>query len=582
MGHERRQRRGECRKMRGGMVAKWKETAKEHKKDGAIASKEDGAIANQVRFHALFKKWLEVRDLGDSLQRDANVGDMLVYKCVGTKFKKYDDSDTDDDWGSSWRSNEGSCEDMCTAFHGTFWYALWSVIFCGSLLESHDGDLGHDHLVNEPGVYVAPKLDTALGYARTHNLFDDGCYHQLALKVRVDRKTRTGHRKRSSGHHQWIFNRGDVEVHAIYVKVNSQPAAGDERLRDWDAHLEVLPPTPNVERPAQISSLGLRPQGEVDIRDKAPPHPPIRGHSCYVSFDSSAESMARKAEAALPSKSTPLWMKEEAALPSSDEDSDGRNPWCEDGTVEDLQAASSRQPFHFRVPQAGSPLADLGSCTTQELEFALVGEGLKCNAPHADLVKLLHEAPAKKEKAQEEILKRPWRRENKESKRKQDEAQHVHETSMPGPFCHYDRLRKAWLSPVPVAEPETQTMSNILLVEIPTNVDQRVIAQYFGDEYGFVELDFVSDACCRVVYRSHFWANRAKTAIEQRSLIRCTFARPAKTLGDSSVPCDTIRRAREDFGPPASPVSSETEPRSDMATFAAIADSRPLPQQKDI
>ena len=213
---------------------------------------------------------------------------------------------------------------------------------------------------------------------------------------------------------------------------------------------------------------------------------------------------------------------------SSDEDCDGPNPWREDDTVEDPLAASSRQPF--RVPQAGSPLADLRRFTTQELTFALVGEGLKCHGQHGDLVKRLHRAPSPEEKR-----RRPWRQERKRKQESVTEAKPP-ETSMPGAFCHYDRLRHACISPVPEAKPPDSVTSNILRVEIPPNVAQGDVEFFVVKEYGFVEADFVSEACCMVKYKTIFWANRAKTAIERFMLLHCTFAGPAKTSGDSIVP----------------------------------------------
>ena len=71
--------------MRGGKVNSWKDAAKPHT-DGAIDKSPGNLESHHEKFHALFEKWLEVRDLGASLERVANDGDMLVYNCVGTKF----------------------------------------------------------------------------------------------------------------------------------------------------------------------------------------------------------------------------------------------------------------------------------------------------------------------------------------------------------------------------------------------------------------------------------------------------------------------------------------------------------------
>jgi len=130
------------------------------------------------------------------------------------------------------------CESSWTvAFHGTWWYALWSILSSGVLLESNDKELGHDFW--EPGVYCSPLEETANHYGRSHVIFGDGTYHRVALELRVDAKQRKKQRKR--GGEQWVFPNGAVHIHSLMIQINKPPQCGEERLRSWDPDLEVLP-----------------------------------------------------------------------------------------------------------------------------------------------------------------------------------------------------------------------------------------------------------------------------------------------------------------------------------------------------
>merc|ERR1719433_463460 len=81
-----------------------------------------------------------------------------------------------------------SSPDWETAWHGTWWYAVWLILKSGVFLESNDRSLGHDFW--EPGVYCSPSLDTGLWYARPQILFGDGVYYRIIFELRVDPATR--------------------------------------------------------------------------------------------------------------------------------------------------------------------------------------------------------------------------------------------------------------------------------------------------------------------------------------------------------------------------------------------------------
>ena len=130
-----------------------------------------------------------------------------------------------------------SSESWVCAFHGTWWYAIWSVARSGVVLASDSYAKGHNFW--EPGVYCSPLLETALGYARPQVLFADDTYHRVLLELRVDPRKRL--RSRQRGGQQWVFPAEAVSIFAIWVQMNAPPQAGEERLRDWDPSLEAVP-----------------------------------------------------------------------------------------------------------------------------------------------------------------------------------------------------------------------------------------------------------------------------------------------------------------------------------------------------
>ena len=63
------------------------------------------------------------------------------------------------------------------SYHGTWWYALRSVVTSGIMLESNDSERGHEI----EGVYCTPLISTARGYARPQVLFGDGAKRAVAI-----------------------------------------------------------------------------------------------------------------------------------------------------------------------------------------------------------------------------------------------------------------------------------------------------------------------------------------------------------------------------------------------------------------
>lgn len=222
------------------LVEKWREASKP-RREGAIARMPPVAKAD---FTTLFEEWLQARNLEDTLERVENQRGWFVYKYKRDPVVKAEET---------WEQ----------AFHGTWWYSLWSVLDCGVFLESDDKALGHDFW--EPGVYCSPMLATGRWYARPQNIFGDGAYHRVLFELRVDPARRK--RERQRGGVQWVFPTAAVALHAIWVQVNSPPANGEERVREWEAELEMLP-RDDVSHPTPTLTYRLGANGTVVWPDK--------------------------------------------------------------------------------------------------------------------------------------------------------------------------------------------------------------------------------------------------------------------------------------------------------------------------
>lgn len=224
-----------CKESRENLVNQWREVSKP-KRQGAVAAKPRGA---KVDFPDLFEHWLEVRGLRDALERVDDERGWLVYR-----YKRLPVVEPSDSWE--------------VAYHGTWWYSIWSILESGVMLESNDMAAGHDFW--EPGVYVSPMLETARWYARPHQLFGDGVYHRVILDLLVDPERRK--RSRQRGGVQWVFDCPAVALRGLRVQVNAPPANGEERVNEWDPQLEALPPY--CDRPEPTVNPRQGPWPEVD------------------------------------------------------------------------------------------------------------------------------------------------------------------------------------------------------------------------------------------------------------------------------------------------------------------------------
>ena len=189
----------------------------------------------RISFGEMLQKWLYARGLDKKLRCDAfslpsedyirslpqlrTASPIIYYTYTGSVVQA----------GEHWDE----------AYHGTWWYGLWSILESGVLLESNDDEAGHEFW--HPGVFCSRHRETAWTYARPQQVFHDGLYHRVMLKLRYDRNQLRKERKK--GGHQLVLQSSAVVIEGVFFGINAPPSKGEERLDDWDASLEASPPS---------------------------------------------------------------------------------------------------------------------------------------------------------------------------------------------------------------------------------------------------------------------------------------------------------------------------------------------------
>ena len=173
----------------------------------------------EVDFHPLFEKWLHARDLSGVLEREADQEGFFVYRLVHQELLPHQH-----EWTCCW--------------HGTRWYAFWSILTSCVLLPSDNREAGHDFW--EPGVYCSPRLSTAREYGIPHIVFDDGVYHRVVMELRVNTVRRK--RQRQRGGIQWVFPPDAIVIRAVWIEANSSIDVWEHRFVNWDFCLSSWDP----------------------------------------------------------------------------------------------------------------------------------------------------------------------------------------------------------------------------------------------------------------------------------------------------------------------------------------------------
>lgn len=197
----------------GSLVGLWRKLSRP-RREGAVP--QEPSHCDQ-RSRLLLDQWFDVRSLGQVLQPVQ----LNVSPC----------------WQAYRYLQEPISESWVPAFHGSWWYAIWSIARTGIVLASDSMDKGHEFW--QPGVYCSPLFGTAKSYARPHVLFADGVYHRVLVELRVDPSRQL--RSRERGGQQWVFPVEAVKIFAVWVQMNAPPETGEERLRDWVPELEAVP-----------------------------------------------------------------------------------------------------------------------------------------------------------------------------------------------------------------------------------------------------------------------------------------------------------------------------------------------------
>ena len=141
-------------------------------------------VACRELFPALFEEWLQNRQAIHLVGARQSSDDWYVYSLP---------------WNPGERTSHdpGNC---VRAFHGTRWYAVWSILNSTVLLESNNHDLGHDFW--ESGVCCSRLITTARSYGIPHVLFGDGVYYRAMFEVIVDLNRRK--KRRAKEGEQWV------------------------------------------------------------------------------------------------------------------------------------------------------------------------------------------------------------------------------------------------------------------------------------------------------------------------------------------------------------------------------------------
>ncbi|CAE7228998.1 unnamed protein product [Symbiodinium sp. CCMP2456] len=216
------------------MVQHWKNQSSGHKKKAICRQGVPDGIAMES-FHLNFRRWLRERQLQKTLQRDArwdppaSEGDpsypFMYYRYVPPCTEENAHTEPEEGWSR--------------AFHGTWFYALRSILRSGVLLESSSKERGHGFSI--PGVYLAPSLSGSIWFARPHQVFDgDKMFHRVMLEVRYDPSKVMPLRGKVASR-AVVVSSDAVAITGIIVQPNSPPYSGEERCENWDPSLEVIP-----------------------------------------------------------------------------------------------------------------------------------------------------------------------------------------------------------------------------------------------------------------------------------------------------------------------------------------------------
>ena len=130
---------------RTGLIQQWIELARGRKKKPIPTF----PYTAHDDFGRLFQAWLHMRGLDEKVIEDDNHELVTVPVLDPRRWRFYKLEHP-----AQAKASEAAAKDARWSFawHGTWWYALWSILEAGRMLESNDASKGHDFLQGRPGV----------------------------------------------------------------------------------------------------------------------------------------------------------------------------------------------------------------------------------------------------------------------------------------------------------------------------------------------------------------------------------------------------------------------------------------------
>ena len=107
-----------------------------------------------------------------------------------------------------------------TAIHGTWWYAVRSILDTMVLIELDNMSLGHAHW--GPGAYCLSSVETARTNAVPHALFGDSVYHRPVIELLVNTDERR--RRRARGGEKCVSPWNAAHFQKFWVQSNARLA----------------------------------------------------------------------------------------------------------------------------------------------------------------------------------------------------------------------------------------------------------------------------------------------------------------------------------------------------------------------
>ena len=212
--------------MRGDLARSWREEGKP-KRRGA---KSPSPITSLPAFERNFHEWLTLRGIADCLLREPerDAGSWVSYRYVG----------------HTPAVTLRGIPNSVVRWHGTWFYALWSILATGIVLPSEDEEKGHWMMKRAGdwirGVYVTSTFMIAERYARPQVVFDRDCYFRVIIEVFCDPLGEICPINRTA-ETQNVFSPAAVAISRILINPNSSVSEHEERMSNWNSVLEARP-----------------------------------------------------------------------------------------------------------------------------------------------------------------------------------------------------------------------------------------------------------------------------------------------------------------------------------------------------